>query len=73
MDEDERAFARADRYLSGAVERWLDGWLIERAIPLPRESDDHLCVYEMTEADYREMMLEYDRITTTQGTEADDG
>ena len=73
MDEGERAFARADRYLSGAVERWVDGWLIERAIPLPRERDDGLCVYEMTAADYREMMVEYDRITTTQGTEADDG
>lgn len=73
MDEADRAFARADRYVSGAVERWVDGWLIERAIPLPRESDDGLCVYEMTAADYREMMVEYDRITTTQRTEADDG
>ncbi len=61
MDEGSPEFARAFRRLPGAHVRWLDGWLINRAIWPDSKEEDIAPAHEMTQAEYDEMMDDYDK------------
>ena len=62
MDDGSPEFARAFRRLPGSYARWIDGWLIDRAIwPEPEAEEDIAPTQEMTQDEYNEMMNDYER------------